>query len=51
MFSYVKVRKSEGVYGEFKMRKWRDVLTERLKNNPKEARAYLEAALEDYQLE
>jgi probable addiction module antidote protein len=31
------------------MRKWREVLTERLKNNPKEAKAYLQAALEEYQ--
>lgn len=31
------------------MRKWRDALTERLKNDSTEAEAYLKAALEDYQ--
>ena len=33
------------------MREWRSVLTERLKNDPEEAEAYLQAALEDYQLD
>jgi probable addiction module antidote protein len=33
------------------MRVWRDVLTERLKNNPKEATAYLQSALEEYQVD
>jgi len=33
------------------MRKWREVLIERLKNDPKEAEAYLQVALEAYQLD
>ncbi len=31
------------------MRQWRDILVDRLKQNPKEAEAYLQAALEDFQ--
>lgn len=31
------------------MRKWRNVLIERLKNDPKEAESYLKASLEAYQ--
>ena len=30
------------------MRKWRTVLTERLKDNPEEAKAYLQTALESH---
>jgi probable addiction module antidote protein len=33
------------------MRNWRDALTERLKNDSGEAEAYLQAALEEYQLD
>ncbi len=31
------------------MKKWRDVLTDRLKNDSDEAEAYLQAALEEFQ--
>ena len=33
------------------MRKWRDVVSERLKNNPDEAEIYLQTAIVDYQLD
>ena len=39
----------EKLYGGISMRKYRAIVIERLKNNPEEAEAYLQAALEDYQ--